>query len=82
MIIKLNVRLFILLIYKYLYYNYYKIYLLLITIFKNLFDINLFIRKEVQINKVKYAYYILDGNVLWEHQQIINKLNNSNVFID
>jgi hypothetical protein len=67
---------------KYDDFTYYNIYLLLITILKNLFDVHLFIRKETQINKVKYAYYILDDNVLLEHQKIINKLNNSDVFID
>jgi len=54
----------------------------LITILKNLFDIKLFIRKETQINKVKHIYYILDENVLLEHKTIINKLNNSNMFVD
>ena len=49
---------------------------------KNLFDIKLFIRKETQINKVKHIYYILDENVLLEHKTIINKLNNSDMFVD
>jgi hypothetical protein len=39
---------------KYNDFIYYNIYLLLITILKNLFDIKLFIRKEIQINKVKH----------------------------
>ena len=52
---------------KYQDFTYYNIYLLLITILKNLFDINLFINKEIQINKVKHIYHILDENVLLEH---------------
>jgi len=67
---------------KYNDFTYYNIYLLLITILKNLFDIKLFIRKETQINKVKHIYYILDENVLLEHKTIINKLNNSDMFVD
>ena len=38
--------------------------------------------KEAQINKVKHIYYFLDENVLLEHRTIINKLNNSDMFID
>ena len=37
---------------KYDNFNYYNMYMLLIAILKNLFDINLFIRKECQINKI------------------------------
>ena len=67
---------------KYNDFTYYNIYLLLITILKNLFDIKLFIRKETQINKVKHIYYILDENVLLEHKTIINKLNSSDMFVE
>ena len=67
---------------KYNNFTYYNIYLLLITILKNFFDIRLFIRKEIQINKVKHIYHILNENVLSEHISIINKLNNSDIFID
>jgi hypothetical protein len=67
---------------KYNDFTYYNIYLLLITILKNFFDIRLFIRKEIQINKVKHIYHILNENVLSEYISIINKLNNSDIFID
>ena len=67
---------------KYHNFTYYNIYLLLITILKNLFDTKLFIKKEIQINKVKHIYHILDENVLLEHKSIIKKFNNSNSFND
>jgi hypothetical protein len=67
---------------KYQDFTYYNIYLLLITILKNLFDINLFIKKEIQINKVKHIYHILDENVLLEHTSIMKKFNNSYLFND
>ena len=58
--------------------------MLLITILKNLFDINLFIRKECQINKIKYVYYLFNNNILMNHVTIINQLNNYNdvLFLD
>jgi hypothetical protein len=67
---------------KYNNFRYYNIYLLLITILKNLFDVNLFIRKEVQINKVKHIYHILDENVLLEHTTIMEKINYNFYLID
>jgi hypothetical protein len=67
---------------KYNDLSYYNIYLLLITILKNLFDINLFIKKEMQINKNKHIYYMLDENVLLEHVSMIKKFNNSYLFND
>ena len=67
---------------KYHDFIYYNIYLLLITILKKLFDINLFIKKQIQINKVKHIYHILDENVLLEHTSIMKKINNSYLFND
>ncbi len=61
---------------KYNEYVYYNIYMLLITILRNLFDVNLFIRKTVVINKVKYIYYNLDEQILTNHIKIMDKLNN------
>ena len=66
---------------KYNNFKYYNIYLLLITLLKNLFDVNLFIRKVVKINKVKHIYHILDENVLLEHTTIMEKINYNNLFI-
>ena len=65
---------------KYNNFKYYNIYLLLITLLKNLFDVNLFIRKVVKINKVKHIYHILDENVLLEHTTIMEKINYNNLF--
>jgi hypothetical protein len=66
---------------KYNNFNYYNIYLMIITILKNLFDTNLFIRKECQINKIKYIYYIFNDIVLFNHLSVIKQLNKYN-FID
>ena len=62
---------------KYNEFTYYNIYLLFITILKNLFDNNLFTRKETQINKIKYMYYILNEEILLEHINIMNIFNNN-----
>jgi hypothetical protein len=66
---------------KYNNFNYYNIYLMIITILKNLFDTNLFIRKECQINKIKYIYHIFNDIVLCNHLSVIKQLNRYN-FID
>ena len=67
---------------KYNDLTYYNIYLLMITILKNLFDIKLFMRKETQINKVKHIYYIIDDMILNNHKSIITKLCSHIDFID
>ena len=67
---------------KYNNLTYYNIYLMLITILKNLFDIKLFIRKEIQINNVKHIYYIINNMILNNHKTIITKLSNYINFID
>ena len=67
---------------KYNDLTYYNIYLLMITILKNLFDIKLFMRKETQINKVKHIYYIIDNMILNNHKSIITKLCSHIDFID
>lgn len=61
---------------KYNEFVYYNIYMLLITIIRNLFDVNLFIRKEIQIKNTKHIYYNLNEQVLAEHIKIIDKINN------
>jgi hypothetical protein len=67
---------------KYNNLTYYNIYILLITILKNLFDIKLFIKKQIQINNVKYIYYIINNIILNNHKTIITKLSNYINFID
>ena len=67
---------------KYNDLTYYNIYILLITILKNLFDIKLFIKKQIQINYVKYMYYIINNIILNNHKTIITKLSNYINFID
>ena len=67
---------------KYNNFIYYNIYTLLITLLKNLFDVNLFIRKLIKINNIQYKYYILNKEVLLEHIKIIEKINNSDLFIN
>jgi hypothetical protein len=54
--------------------QYYNIYLLFITILKNLFDGNLFINKKTDINKIRYYYYTINNKIFSEHQYIINKI--------
>jgi hypothetical protein len=66
---------------KYNNFSYYNIYLLLITVLKNLFDCNLFIRKEYQINKIKYIYHTFNDTVLSNHLSVIKQLNKYD-FID
>jgi hypothetical protein len=58
---------------KYNNTTYYNIYLLLITILKNLFDNNLFIKKECQIKKIKFYYYIFNNDIFNKHKLLINK---------
>jgi len=60
---------------KYDDYTYYNIYLLMITILKNLFDGHLFIRKIIKINNINYSYFIFNEDVLSEHVLIIQKYN-------
>jgi hypothetical protein len=66
---------------KYNNFSYYNIYLLLITVLKNLFDGNLFIRKECQINKIKYIYHTFNDTVLSNHLSVIKQINKYD-FID
>jgi hypothetical protein len=60
---------------KYDDFNYYNIYLLLITILKNLFDTDLFIVKKLNIDKIKFLYYIFDDKVYSYHISLIKKIN-------
>ena len=60
---------------KYNAFTYHNIYMLLMTIFKSLFDNDLFKRKEVKIFNNKYIYYVLNQEFLIEHQKVIKKMN-------
>jgi hypothetical protein len=60
---------------KYDKFNYYNIYLLLITIIKHLFDNDIIIKKHIYNNKQKCYYYILNNAAVQRHVNIINKVN-------
>ena len=64
---------------KYNDFVYYNIYMLLITIVRNLFDINLFIRKQIRIDNMKCVYYNLDEQVLDEHIKVMDKMKNIDI---
>lgn len=66
---------------KYDTMEYYKIYLLLITILKNLFDDNLFVKKEIRYKNIRYYYYELNKDIFDKHENIINKISYED-FID
>jgi hypothetical protein len=59
---------------KYNDFNYYNIYLLLITILKNLFDVKLFVSKECKINKNRYYYFCINTLTINNHVDIIKKI--------
>jgi hypothetical protein len=67
---------------KYDTFTYYNIYILLITILKNLFDGELFIGKRIQILKERCFYYEMNVNIFNQHKSIIKKLDNLVEFID
>lgn len=60
---------------KYTIFTYYNIYLLLITVLKNLFDNELFIRYKIKIRRIEYSYYTINENILLEHINIMNNIN-------
>jgi DNA polymerase III psi subunit len=60
---------------KYDNFVYYNIYLLLITILKNLFDVNLFICKRIKNNVICYYYYILNNDIFNKHKLLIDTVN-------
>jgi hypothetical protein len=64
---------------KYNSFSYYNMYLLLITIMKNLFDCNLFEKLNIQINNVRYTYYLINTDVLKQHTVIIDKIKNKDL---
>ena len=66
---------------KYDDFNYYNIYLLLINILKNLFDVNLLTRIQLRKSKNRYIYYTINNNIFNNHNNIINKINLEN-FLD
>ncbi len=67
---------------KYDTFTYYNIYILLITILKNLFDGELFVSKFIKINNIQFTWYLLDINILNQHKSIIKKLDDLVEFID
>jgi hypothetical protein len=67
---------------KYDTFTYYNIYILLITILKNLFDGDLFVSKRIQYGKFQYNYYEMNMNILNQHKSIIKKLDELVEFID
>jgi hypothetical protein len=60
---------------KYNNFNYYNIYLLLITVIKNLFDTDLFTRIQIKKNTNKYIYYNFNKSVLLKHENVINQID-------
>jgi hypothetical protein len=66
---------------KYDTFTYYNIYILLITILKNLFDGNLFVSKRIKFDEFFY-YYELNTTILNQHKYIIKKLDDLIEFID
>jgi len=67
---------------KYEDFNYHNIYLLLITIFKNLFDNNLFIRRTIKKKYIQYIWYEIDTKNLNDHLNLIIKFNNNWNIVD
>lgn len=67
---------------KYDTFTYYNIYILLITILKNLFDGELLINKKIKLNKINYWFYEINTNILNQHKSIIKKLDEIVEFID
>ena len=64
---------------KYDDFNYYNLYLLLITILKNLFDVNLFVINRIKRNKNRSYCYIINNECLNNHKITINKINFNNI---
>ena len=64
---------------KYKDRKYYNIYLLLKTTINHLFDRDLLTSKRIMINKIKYNYYIYNDNIMEQHKEIMNKIN-ENIF--
>jgi hypothetical protein len=64
---------------KYDVFIYHNIYLLMITILKNLFDNNLFIMKPTRIKNIQYKYYIVNKEILKKHESLINYINIKNL---
>jgi hypothetical protein len=60
---------------KYNDFNYYNIYLLLITILKNLFDTKLFIQKRLKLNQELFYFYDINHKIFNNHMDVIKKLN-------
>jgi hypothetical protein len=67
---------------KYDTFEYYNIYILLITLLKNLFDVNLFTQRRFKFDTVDYKYYILNQNLFDEHLDIMNKINKNIHFLE
>ena len=56
--------------------SYYNIYLLLVTILKNLFDEKIFIQKRIKINKKIVYCYEINTEVLEQHINSIKNIDN------
>jgi hypothetical protein len=61
---------------KYDTFNYYNIYMLLITILKSLFDNDLFIRRFLKKQNNQYIWYEFNQSKYIEHIELINKWYN------
>lgn len=64
---------------KYSNFKYYTIYQLLITMLKNLFDVDLFIDKCIKINKKNFYIYEINNDVYNQHLELFQ---NNIDFID
>ena len=61
---------------KYDSFEYYHIYLLFITIIKNLFDIDLFICNKIQSNRIHYNYYTLNNVLMNKYNMLFTIIDN------
>ncbi len=61
---------------KYDNFEYYNIYLLFITVIKNLFDIDLFLVQMKQINKNEYCIYSLNNKLMNKYNQFFDTIDN------
>jgi hypothetical protein len=67
---------------KYNNMNYYNVYMLMMTILKNLFDDDLFICKRVKVKKELFNHYIYNDNIMKNHQKVFDTIPDNINFID
>jgi hypothetical protein len=67
---------------KYDDFSYYNIYLLCVTLLRQLFDVNMFKRKIIRIENKKYAYYDFKEEIYKNHIKIIEINNKNNLIYD